>query len=742
MAVLPGTSIANRQLIYLHLETNNKSFLDMHYYLKRKGIANNSFFLALYDPSLAGVDPYDPQLTSIQKQKVLRECMVNYWYYLREVVRIPASGGFFKYRLDRGSLAMNYLFTLNCNMFVEFPRQFGKTTTSVCRYLWIYNFGSSNAEIMFMHKDHAGSKGNLKRLREIRDALPSYLQMSSATGMDGKKLKVPNTIVSMQHPLNNNKITTFASARSRAAASNLGRGATVPLQYWDEFAWMIFNDEAYGAAVPAYSTAKELAKLNHAPYGIVLTTTPGDLTTDQGKYAYKIRNAATPWDERYYDYDLAKFQELQNANTKSSFFLVRFTYQQLGKGMDYFNAMCRELENDWPKIRREVLLEWAQASDDCPFNIDDLEIIKQFCHDPIRTILFGRAGQYQFQIYEDIDLRYPPLIGVDPSGATHHDSSAITVVDSRTTRVCATFNCNFIPADDLADLLFRLVTEYMPQGVIIIERNGGFGNPIISRLTKSSIKRNLYYEIKEKVIEESFNGYRFGKEKRLVKVYGTDSTKDVRNRMIDILFDRIAYHKDKFISPLLHSELTTMVMKPNGKIEHNNDAHDDQVFSYLHALRPLYDNAAFLSREFGIRKFSIKTDEDEEVIDGDLEQLEKNGYELIDLDSAEVEENSEYSRMREYIKDASKYKTASEFDKVQYEIDEQRTQAMLTNPVARAAYEKKYNTTVEDPARSTVRLPDSIFIQNEYNGIYEDEEYGMYGSTADKGNLNDIFTNV
>jgi hypothetical protein len=280
----------------------------------------------------------------------------------------------------------------------------------------------------------------------------------------------------------------------------------------------------------------------------------------------------------------------------------------------------------------------------------------------------------------------------------------------------------------------------MPQSVIIIERNGGFGNPIISRLTKSSIKRNLYYEIKEKVIEESFNGYRFGKEKRLVKVYGTDSTKDVRNRMIDILFDRIAYHKDKFIAPLLHSELTTMVMKPNGKIEHNNDAHDDQVFSYLHALRPLYDNAAFLSREFGIRKFSIKTDEDEEVIDGDLEQLEKNGYELIDLDSAEVEENSEYSRMQEYIKDASRYKTASEFDKVRYEIDEQQTQAMLTNPVARAAYEKKYNTTVEDPARSTVRLPDSIFIQND-DGTYEDEEYGIYGS-ADKGNLNDIFTNV
>ena len=40
--------------VYTHLETTNQSFVDMHYYLKRIGIKNNDFFLALYNPNLAG----------------------------------------------------------------------------------------------------------------------------------------------------------------------------------------------------------------------------------------------------------------------------------------------------------------------------------------------------------------------------------------------------------------------------------------------------------------------------------------------------------------------------------------------------------------------------------------------------------------------------------------------------------------------------------------------------------------
>ena len=471
-----NTQIITQQRVYIQKETTNQSFLDMHYYLKRTGRINNNFMLVLYDAGLAGINPRDPNLHPAMKQRVLREIIVNYWYFLREVVRIPEQGGDVnggtRFRLDRGSMAMSYLFTFNFNMFVELPRQFGKTTCVVCRCLWEYQFGTSNSRMMFMHKDHSGSKDNLNKLKELRDALPSYLQMNSAIDMNGKKLKVPNTREGIEHPINHNKIDTYASARSKDAADKLGRGATVPRQFWDEYAFIMYNYIAYAAAAPAFSKASETARKHGAPYGIVITTTPGDLSSDQGVEAYNMRNNATPWNEAYYDYDAAKLFELNQANTKSSFFLIRYTYQQLGKGNEYFNDQCRQLNNNWDKIRREILLEWSERASDCPFSEEDLKVISAYIKEPIRQMMFGRAGQYVFNVYEDINPMFPPIIGVDVAGATFNDSSAITIIDSKTTKVTATMNCNFMPSDDLADVLYILVKQYMPNAVINIERNG------------------------------------------------------------------------------------------------------------------------------------------------------------------------------------------------------------------------------------------------------------------------------
>ena len=382
---------------------------------------------------------------------------------------------------------MNFLFILNFNMFVELPRQHGKTIAAVCRYLWVYNFGSSNSEIMFMHKDHSGSKGNLKTLKSLRDALPSYLQMSSNIDANGNKLKVPNTVVTIQHPFNNNKINTYPSARTKEAANNLGRGATIPIQYYDEFAFMPWNEEVFMAAVPAFSKASENARANNAPYGMLITTTPGDLLTNSGIYAYEIRNKATPWKEEYYDLSYQELIGLRDSNNQSNMFLISYTYQQLGRGQEYFKRMVVEMQSNWPKIRREVMLEWAETATDCPFAQEDLDIIKLHIKEPIRTIFFGKFKQYQFNIYEDLDLSYPPIIGVDVSGATFNDSSAITVIDSRTTRVCATLNCNFIPADDLAQVIYELVTKYMPNALINVERNGAeWRNSIVSKFKEAA----------------------------------------------------------------------------------------------------------------------------------------------------------------------------------------------------------------------------------------------------------------
>lgn len=119
MGIINNIRNVTTRTIYYQMSTTNTSFLEMHYYLRDKGIKNNKFFLILYDKDLAGVDPFDPNLTPIMKQKILRECMSNFWYFIREVVRIKDEGGAAgsgkRYKLHRGNLALNFGFICNWN---------------------------------------------------------------------------------------------------------------------------------------------------------------------------------------------------------------------------------------------------------------------------------------------------------------------------------------------------------------------------------------------------------------------------------------------------------------------------------------------------------------------------------------------------------------------------------------------------------------------------------------------------
>ena len=744
---------------YIHKETTNQSFLDMHYYLKSIGIANNDFFLALLNPNLAGVDPRDPLLTPQQKAMVLVEIQYNYWYFLREVVRIPVQGssteGGARYRLDRGSLAMNFLFILNFNMFVELPRQHGKTTTALCRYLWVYNFGTTNSKIMFMHKAHSGSKDNLKTLKTLRDALPGYLQMSGNIGVNGEKLKVPDTVVNVEHPFNHNSITTFPSARNKDAADNLGRGLSFPAQYYDEFAFMPFNKTVYLAATPAFSTASQNAAKNGAPYGILITTTPGDLLTDSGQYAYDMRNDATKFNEQFYDFTVQELYDLRNSNTNSDFFHIRFTYQQLGSGQDYFMKMVKLMNRNWPEIRREVMLEWSQIATECPFSEEDLDVIKTHLKPPIRTILFGRFRQYQFEVYEDIDLLYPPIVGVDVSGAEYQDSSTITVIDSHTTRVCACFNCNFIDAEDLSHVIYELVTRYLPSAVVNIELNGGFGRGIVQRLVKTSIKKNLYREEKEKVIEEAYNGVRLDKVKRKVMVYGTTSTKDVRARLIEILFERVRYHKDKFVSQIIYDEMKAMEVKKSGKIEHSQNSHDDQVFSYLMALYVWYDGKN-LAQNWHVQKNTIKTDQDEELIEDSFEDA-LEAKEEVPLENAIYEEGSEAAQAIRWIEENSHMVNSNMMKEKEHDqMQVMRDNILSVNKQARQQYADSRGLVPEmfesqDNKYNFVKLPDAIYTGFDDNFTYmDDDEDDITFNTGNnyihsqvvQGNLADIFNKL
>lgn len=115
----------------VHKDTKNFSFIRMAVLLAKMGVKNNLFHLSLYDPKLLNVDPHalnhvnDP--TGELRLRVAMECRRNIWYYLREVVRIPASGGDpIHFQLNRGNLSMVWCFMNSIDYNGTQPRQTGK----------------------------------------------------------------------------------------------------------------------------------------------------------------------------------------------------------------------------------------------------------------------------------------------------------------------------------------------------------------------------------------------------------------------------------------------------------------------------------------------------------------------------------------------------------------------------------------------------------------------------------------
>lgn len=721
MAVMYNQSQTN---IYYHMSTNNKSFLEMHKFLEDSGISNNKFMLVLLDPDLARIDPHDPNLSRQAKTKVLRECLYNPWYFFREVVRIPDSGQAtgVKFELSRGNLALIFCLMLNLNTFLEQPRQTGKTISSLCWYLYLFNFGTANAEMSFLNKKLEDSKLNLQRIREIRELLPPYLKMDQAFAPDGTRIKGKNNVETLQHPVNANRIRTVPSARNKVAAASLMRGRTTPIIYIDEYGFIPYNSIIYTNMVPAYNTASKNAKRNGSPYGMLVTTTPGLLTTDEGQEAFTMKETATPFSERWYDLSKDQIFNIIDSNSNSNFVYIKYTYQQLGKSEQWFKDLCVTMRKDWDAIRREVLLEWSNSTENSPFRAEDLDTIKGLVKQPIQTVLL--LNKYELRIYEKLNLKYPPLVGVDVSGGYQRDSSAITVVDSFTTRVTAELNSNFISTPELAMVIHQIVSNWMPNAVVNIERNGGFGSSVIARLLQTSIRKNLFYTIKDKVIEERVYGTAIHKKTQKTKVYGSDSTKAERERLMEILRDRVEYHKDKIISPIIYDELCGLEVKKSGKIEHSTNTHDDQVFSWLWALY-IYYCGGDLMENWGITKRVLRTDADLEEAIVDIHEDSKDLVEELDF-----VDDEEVNHQLETLKGSIGNTSYEQWLVNEQKKDEECMNRLMQSKVVQRTMQERYHMPENEANRTTTTIPNEVF-----NNFNDDELEMANKDTVHVGNL-------
>ena len=218
-----------------------------------------------------------------------------------------------------------------------------------------------------------------------------------------------------------------------------------------------------------------------------------------------------------------------------------------------------------------------------------------------------------------------------------------------------------------------------------IERNG-VGTGTLAQLMKSRIRNNLYYEIKERTIEERLGfGTKSNKRKQITKVYGVDNSKDVRERLMDLLTDRVRDHYDKFISPILLEELKNLELKKTGRIDHSANSHDDGLFSYLYSIYPLYYGKN-VRENWHIDIPTLRTADDEaQEIFQDYTATESIGIvkDIENLDNDDM--------IKDQLSKLDKTKLYQQFLAEQKAENNEAMNEILKTQIGRDAYSRQYN---------------------------------------------------
>ena len=607
MAVQTATT---QRVVYYHHSTSNKSFIDMALYLKDKGIQHYEFMLLLLDPDLAGVDPFDPNLSPVMKTKILRECVYNPWYFLREVCRIPQDGRpqGVPFMLHRGNLAMIFCLMLNINTIAIFPRQTGKTWAAIGDCEWTHQFVRGSG-ILHFNKNQGDANMNLRRMQDAIRMLPMYLQHSNYDNLDpSDKRRVKNNEKSIRNAIDST-IEAMASAGNEAKADAMARGKTASKIWYDELAYIFFNEAIYTAATPAFEKARELAEENDVPYNVTITTTPGDLATPHGAFAYKMLETSIVFNEKMYDMkrkDL--FDVIRHTPDKTDFIFIQFSHLQLGETDEWYLSRAKKMNNPI-KARREYLLEWINSNGNSPFDPDDIELIGDLSKQKEGLVTTYKINKYyNLNVYSEYHGRKPVLIGVDVSGGLGRDSTAVTVVNPETLLPMAFFKSNMIPSDHLKKLLVTLVTKRYPHCILTIENNS-VGKPLLDELRDTPLNRVLYKERKKRNIDMGASNFTKKKKSDMIE-YGHNVNPQSRAQMMEMLESIVHNAPEHVAYPELYNEIKFLELK-NGRIDHNSATHDDCTMSYLGVLWIVRYGTGLKGR--GIYYTISEGDEDDEI---------------------------------------------------------------------------------------------------------------------------------
>lgn len=681
-------------------KTTNKSFLKLYNTLNKLGIKNNKFFLRLYDRDLQGIDVYNPMLPQDMQLKVILECIVNPWYYLREVCRIPVDGkpiepgGGVQFIADRNNIASWYCYLNGIDHYDSKSRQLGKTQNAVAQLNYAFHFGAMSATMLFFSKDFPLAKQNLYRLKCQRDMLPKWMQMKLAFKDDGTVDKGQDNITTMRNPITNNVIKVMPKATSQDAAIKLGRGETSSFYWNDEYDFTPYNNEIMDAAAFAYSTARDNAKANKSLYGRVLTSTPGYLNTQSGKDAEKRIQRMLVWEDGFYDEPINKIHSLLASNKCNGFMYIEHTWKQLGKSLEWYQSQCKLVDYDGDKILREIELQRIQGNELSPFKKQNLVFITQNKKTPIQKIDIAKNLQ-PILVYEKINKKVTYILSVDPSEGLALNNNAFTLINPHTQMIIAEYKSPYISPPDFFRMLCTFIRDYVPRVMIVVEANRG--RELINRFYESPYKYQLWYDANKLTAKSVVNTDKYGAERQQAnerRSLGFDTTRSTKPLLFSIIERFMEEELEKVNTEYLVKDVASVQRKPNGTIimgagdDDEGEGHGDVLMAYLIGLFVLY-NAKNLE-EFGIIPGASEPDDPDKELTPEEQRLQiQNLMGSLPEDMQEI--------FRDYLKQTDPVEASNKYQReVQREMQMQEAAMNGTNAFTNSS---SFNDRFIDPAQ-------------------------------------------
>lgn len=578
------------------IDTKNKSWVRIAKIYQAMGVRNHAFMLALHNPTLKNIDPFDPNLTQEQMIAVVIEAKENPWYFFRELLRVSAQGSeAINIRANRFNIALWWLFFNHIQTFSILQRQVGKSVSIFGLVTYILELAGISTDIHLLTKDDDLRVKSVKDIKDMIDELPWYMRLKNKTDAYNTEKITINEL--------GNTLHTSVAQPSIKGALKLGRGLTVAIHLIDEFNFIKNIEITLPALLASASAARDSAKAAGAYYGNIFTSTPGYLSSPEGRFGKKIYGDCLRWNETLYDSkDEEELIELIKKNNHSGKqqILLEFNHRQLGFTDEWLKQKITEAMATGDKAEAEFLLKWPEGNESSPIPKELLErIINSMIPDPIIDITkYGYIIRWYVKQNEvDNKLSNRKLImSLDTSDAIGNDDIAMTLRDVTSGEIVGVglYNeTNLVTFSNwLADFIIdyenvTLIIERRSSGVTIIDNlllllpNHGIDpfKRIFNWVTDGYYTNDEYRNIVDAPINNKINilnKYRkeFG--------YATSGTgRASRDNLYGSAFNAVVkYTCDTIRDKDIIHQLSSLVRK-NDRIDHIDGEHDDLVISLL-----------------------------------------------------------------------------------------------------------------------------------------------------------------